>query len=124
MRSIYHYSKIRGEIMSPLHDSKLLDIAREYKTSEEFKAGNFAKYSICRAKGLLREAFPEKWVQTPVMKERLAKVASKLPDDASLRDAIDDLMVTYRNIPTKVGKHRKITVNRALRDLELLLKNY
>lgn len=103
-------------------DKKLIAIARDYTSPGAFKAGNMVKYLICQNKGLMRKAFPD-YVPPP---RKVFKVPKKheLPEDANLRDAIDDLMVRYRGIPTKEGKIRKITVNSVLLDLAKLLKDY
>ena len=107
--------------MSSIYDNKLLQEARKYDTPEQFKLLNFAKYSICKAKGLLRKAFPD---YTEMAVDYAKPLQTPLADDALLRDAIDDLLVTYRGIPTKAGKIRKITVNRVLNDIETILNKY
>ena len=108
--------------MSLLYDSKLLDIARQYSCPDEFKDKNFAKYSIVKQKGLMRTAFPTHKTTKQALDYLVAP--KPLADDAPLRDALDDLLVTYRGIPTKEGKIRKITVNRVLKDIETILNKY
>lgn len=99
-----------------------LTIAKRYDSPEDFKKNNFAMYSICKAKGLLSTAFPEQ-VAT-AKKEYLKDVRPALPEDAGIRDALDDLIVQYRGIPSKPGKIRKVTVNKVIRDIEQLLKDH
>ncbi len=105
-------------------NEQLIKIAQQYTTPEEFKAHNFAKYSICKSKGLLRKAFPTYVKPLKVHPKPLPTQVVETPSDANLRHAIDDMIVRYRGRPALNGKIRKVTVNAVIKELEEILSKY
>ena len=105
-------------------DSKLIAIAQQYNNPDEFKAMNFAKYSICKGKGLLRKAFPSYVKPLKVWPKPLQAIVPETPSDASLRHAIDDLIVKYRARQKDKGVSSTIPVGTVIRELTKVLKNH
>lgn len=102
----------------------LVEKAKAYANAEILRKEAFTTYLICKRKNLLKHAFTAIPKQTTVQKERIEKIKKELEPDANLRDAIDDLIVQYRAIPTKADRIRKVTVNSVIKNLETLLKEY
>ena len=105
-------------------NERLIAIAQQYATPDEFKAKNFAKYSICKGKGLLGKAFPTYVKPFKTWPAPLQAIVPETPSDASLRHAIDDLVVKYRIRQQVKGVSSTIHVGTVLSDLTKILKNH
>jgi len=98
----------------------LLEIARQYKTPEEFKTANFTKYEICKSKGLLRKAFPNHVAQVTIYPVEVPE----LTPEASLYETIENLEASYRQKQQRYGHTSKIHIGTVVKKLQLILRKF
>lgn len=99
-------------------------IATQYSTPVEFKLGNHAMWAIAKGKGWLREFYPDYIIPVPEYASPAQPSVITTPDDAALRDALDDYIVNLRIRQTNKTLKPKIPVKYVIAELERILNKY